>query len=181
MTVLAIDPGNIESAFVLYDGERPVKFGKWPNASLLRHIQVGQEVDSERCAIEVLKPRGMPTSWEEMQTQLWAGRFYQAWWDRQGGEKFGRWEPTPVFRMDVKLHLCGRSSAKDSNVRQALIDRFGGKEKAIGRKKSPGVLYGVAADVWQALAIAVYFHDTQSAGGKACVVRSVEDAEKKIR
>jgi hypothetical protein len=182
-TVLAIDPGNEESAFVLYDGTLPVNFGKWPNESLLREIQVGKSLESSHCAIETLKPRGMPTSFEEMQTQLWAGRYFQAWYDRQGGDKFALSSPTQVFRMDVKMFHCNRSTAKDSNIRQALIDRFGGANVAIGGKKCPkckgkgwtgrnhdpcpewlhppGPLKGITEDCWSALAIAVYWCETK--------------------
>jgi hypothetical protein len=43
-----------------------------------------------------------------------------------------------------------------------MIDRFGpGKEKAIGRKATPGPLYGVKKDIWSALAIACYHLDTR--------------------
>jgi len=59
-------------------------------------------------------------------------------------------------RRAVKLALCGDSRAKDANIRQALIDRFGGSA-AIGRKTAPGPLYGISRDVWSALAIAVTF------------------------
>jgi hypothetical protein len=160
VSVLSIDPGNMDSAYVIYDGERPVHFGKWSNESLRRGIYVEPILRSEFCAIETMKPRGMPTAFEEMQTQLWAGRFYEAWYETMGGDKFAPHEPTQVFRHDVKMHLCGRGTANDSNIRAALIDRFGGKEAAIGRKASPGPLYGIAADVWQALALAVYWWDT---------------------
>jgi hypothetical protein len=188
VSVLAIDPGNTESAFVVYDGERPVEFGKWSNDTLLRQIQVGHIGNTANMAIETLKPRGMPTSFEEMQTQLWAGRYWQAWWDRQGGEKFALSEPTQVFRIDVKRHLCGKVTANDSNIRAALIDLFGGQNKAIGGKKChackgngwrgrnrdvcdyckggkwehpPGPLKGIAEDVWSALAIAITWSETK--------------------
>lgn len=155
--LLGIDPGTTESAFVVYDGERPVRFGKWENSVLLRSIQYDPEfVAISRYAIETLYPRGMPTSFDEMQTQLWAGRFYQVCWERLGGEKFGIDDPAQVFRHKVKVFHCGRGTANDSNIRQSLIDRFGGKEAAIGNKKRPGPLYGVSKDVWSALAIAVY-------------------------
>jgi hypothetical protein len=62
----------------------------------------------------------------------------------------------------VKLHLCGSSRAKDPNVRTALLDRFGGAG-AKGTKAAPGPLYGIAADLWSALAIAVTWTD-QAAG-----------------
>ena len=46
--------------------------------------------------------------------------------------------------------------AKDSNIRQALIDRFG----PVGTKKNPGWFYGVSKDVWAAIAVGgVTFHD----------------------
>ncbi len=59
-------------------------------------------------------------------------------------------------RRAVKLALCGDSRAKDANIRQALIDRFGGSA-AVGRKAAPGPLYGISRDVWSALAIAVTY------------------------
>lgn len=64
-----------------------------------------------------------------------------------------------IFRRDIKLHLCNSVRAKDANIRQALIDRYGGKEKAIGKKKSPGPLYGIKSHMWAALALAVTYHD----------------------
>jgi hypothetical protein len=83
---------------------------------------------------------------------VWIGRFVEAW----------RGSYTLMFRREVKLHLCGQARAKDPNVRQALIDRFGpGREKAIGTKKQPGPLYGVSADVWSALAVAVTWSELQ--------------------
>lgn len=63
---------------------------------------------------------------------------------------------SPLPRRAVKLALCGDSRAKDANIRQALIDRFGGSA-AIGRKAAPGPLYGISRDVWSALAIAVTY------------------------
>ena len=70
--------------------------------------------------------------------------------------------PLPISRIGrkaVKIHLCGSMRAKDPNIRQALIDRYGGSS-AIGRKATPGPLYGVAGDVWAALAVAVTHADT---------------------
>jgi len=55
--------------------------------------------------------------------------------------------------------LTDNTCANDASIRQALIDRFGGKDAAIGRKASPGPLHGIAADVWSALALAVTHTD----------------------
>ena len=72
--------------------------------------------------------------------------------------------PSMVYRHEVKLHLCGSARAKDANVRQALIDRFGpGKELAIGRKAAPGPLYGMTGDCWAALGVAVTDADQRAA------------------
>ena len=62
-------------------------------------------------------------------------------------------------RQTVKATLCHDTRAKDANVRQALLDRFGGSA-AIGRKATPGPLYGVSRDVWSALALAVCYAET---------------------
>ena len=64
----------------------------------------------------------------------------------------------------VCMHICKNNRAKDSNVRQAIIDRYpatgGGKTPQIGTKAQPGPLYGVSADVWAALAVAITFAET---------------------
>ena len=65
-------------------------------------------------------------------------------------------------RIEVKKHLLGTPKGTDAQVRATLIDRFGGiggKAAAVGRKASPGPLYGIANDVWQALAVAVAYSE----------------------
>jgi hypothetical protein len=88
---------------------------------------------------------------EVFETVHWAGRFTEAA------------HPMRVVqlpRRTVKLRLCQDSRARDSNIRQALIDRFGGKA-AIGTTKARGPLYGISKDVWSALAIAVTYADQE--------------------
>lgn len=159
--VIALDPGDTQSAFVVYDGDRErsvLAFGKEPNEDVLfrlRHGDFGPTVGTVECAhlaIEMIASYGMPVGREVFETCVWIGRFVEAW----GNER------SFVYRRDVKLHLCGSARAKDGNVRQALIDKFGGKA-AIGTKKQPGVLYGIKADIWQALAVAVTYDETREA------------------
>ena len=59
----------------------------------------------------------------------------------------------------AKRRGWGRPSegAAGARTRHALIDRFGGKDAAIGRKAAPGPLYGISRDMWSALAIAVTY------------------------
>lgn len=150
MRVLAIDPGDKQSAWCLYDAgaDRPIAFLKESNDSLLTRLALG-DYSNTHLAVEMIASYGMPVGREVFETCVWIGRFVQQW----GGEH------SFVYRRDVKLHLCGQARAKDANVRQALIDRWGGKDAAIGRKASPGPLYGIKADCWSALAVAVTWSD----------------------
>lgn len=153
--VFAIDPGNVESAFVSFDPVKRVVYEKdtVPNADLLDRIPHYVSVNGGAlCAIEMIASYGMAVGAEVFDTCVWIGRFIERW------NRSSPYEAERVFRRDVKLHLCGTSKAKDANVRQALIDMFGpGKDRAIGKAKSPGPLYGVSGDVWAALAVAVTF------------------------
>lgn len=54
-----------------------------------------------------------------------------------------------ITRTEVKLVLCGHTRAKDPNVRQTIIDRFGGPAAV----KKGGPLHGVAGDTWAAIAV----------------------------
>lgn len=145
--VLAIDPGPVQSAFLqLADGELVYAgFGIWPNEALLTSIGLGN-IAINVLVIEQVEGFGMAVGREVFETVHWAGRFHQAAL------------PTTVAmvtRKAVKLHLCGNLRAKDPNIRQALIDRFGGPASI--RKGGP--LYGVSKDVWSALALAVTYAD----------------------
>ena len=116
------------------------------------------------------------------ETCVWIGRFWQEWVNNTH-KPFHR-----ILRATIKNNLCGLASAKDKNIRQALIDRYGGNEHAIGGvkcsnckgkgrvgrdrvtcgicngggwKHPPGPLKGIAGDVWSALAVAVTYADTR--------------------
>ena len=151
-TILAIDPGTTRSAFIeLLDG-RPFG-GIWDNETLLKSLaDRSRWSPNSVLVVEMVASYGMPVGREVFETCVWIGRFVQAW----GGPH------ELVYRRDVKLHLCGQARAKDANVRQAVLDRFGGKEAAVGRKATPGPLYGLKADSWQALALPVTYSDRQS-------------------
>jgi hypothetical protein len=151
--LLAIDPGPTESAWVLYDDvfRIPLRWAKEPNGVLRQALPA-----AERLAIEMIASYGMPVGAEVFETCVWIGRLVERHLEFGGGFKF-------VYRRDVKLHLCHDSRARDANVRQALIDRYGGQGKAIGSKKlGTGPLHGIAGDVWSALAVAVTAAETSS-------------------
>jgi hypothetical protein len=150
MKILAIDPGPIESALVFWDAaeEKILAKAKDLNESILGQIGVFSE---GILVIEMVACYGMPAGKDLFETALWVGRFIQA------AEQFGmKWEK--IYRKDVKLFFCQSMRAKDGNVRQALIDRFGHP----GTKKAPGRLYGVSGDEWSALAVAVTYDQSSS-------------------
>jgi hypothetical protein len=141
--LLAIDPGNEASAWLIYQQGIVREHGYDDNLKLLASLY--DMTDIECMAIEGIASYGMPVGAEVFQTCIWIGRFIERW-DKPH---------TLVYRKDVKLHLCGSTRAKDSNVRQAIIDRYGGKANAIGNVKAKGPLYGVKSHAWSALAVAI--------------------------
>ena len=148
MIILAIDPGNVDSAYCHYDtaAKKILAIAKVPNETLRDLLPT---TSAARMVIEMVACYGMPVGATIFDTCVWIGRYRQVW------EDSGR--PSEIlFRKDIKLHLCGSPRAKDPNVRQALMDRYGSsKEVAIGKKKTPGPLFGVTADQWAALAVAI--------------------------
>ena len=154
MKVLAIDPGPTESAWLYLINGEIVSMEKADNETVLSRISQRWELDSH-LAIEMVASYGMPVGAEVFETVLWTGRFIQAWQ--------GSW--SKVYRKEVKIHLCNSMRAKDSNIRQALLDKFpatgGGKTPQVGTKSQRGPLYGVKSDIWAALGVAVTYSETK--------------------
>lgn len=152
--IIAIDPGTTESAWLRLDNGRPVDHGKCPNDDLRRMLHLCFD-ESDRVSIEMVASYGMAVGREVFETCVWIGRFAEAWRVRQSQRSLIPAETQLIYRRDVKLFHCYSARANDANIRAAIIDRFGGKERAIGSKKAPGPLYGIKADIWSALAIAL--------------------------
>lgn len=82
MTIIAIDPGTLKSAFVIFDGHKILDKGILSNDLILAKIQSGfslSSLDDTSLAIEMVASYGMPVGREVFETILWIGRFYQAW------------------------------------------------------------------------------------------------------
>lgn len=162
--VYAIDPGPVKSAFVVWDGSRVIESGWTENGFVRQHMQdficIGIYHEREdnapprRVAIEAIASYGMAVGAEVFQTCFEIGRFQEAASRHTGDENIRL-----VFRKDVKMHLCQSMKAKDPNIRQALLDRFG----PVGTKKTPGPLFGVKSHIWAALAVAVTASETTPA------------------
>jgi hypothetical protein len=150
--IIAIDPGMTYSAMLTYDvdGIFPISWSYMENPDLLDFLD-DDLTQFDALAVEMVASYGMAVGREVFETCVWIGRFIQVC----------RLEWHFVYRADVKLHLCHSRKAKDPNVRQALIDKWGpGKEVAIGKKATPGPLYGLSGDCWAALGVAVTAAET---------------------
>jgi len=147
-SLLSVDPKTNDIARLVCDLAKIVVHGKIPNDTMLREIK-GNMHSADHLVIERMANMGMAVGAEVLETVFWSGRFVQAFprsWSR-------------LTRHQIKMHLCGSMRAKDPNIRQALIDKFGGPE-SIGRKRSPGPLFGISGDVWSALAVAITWLET---------------------
>lgn len=184
MRIIAIDPGCHESAFVLYDSgqDRIVAHGKVPNAAMLGEILT---TGFDALVIEQVQSFGMAVGAEVFDTVWWSGRFHERASTNTMPDRLAR-----LPRKAVKLHLCGTSRANDSNIKQALIDKYGGPtstadrpkceacggkgmqgsgkgkvkcERCLGFKRwgDAGKLHGLKGDEWAALAVAVTFAETR--------------------
>ena len=173
MIVLAIDPGTVQSAWLAFDTATGVPvtsdesdfgparrlFGIEPNGELIERLRgwhdaarVGEVPFLDAVIIERVMSYGMAIGAETIETIHWAGRFAGAAY------------PTLVYRiprLTIKMALCHSTRANDATVRAALIDRFGGKAAAIGRKAASGPLYQIKADLWSSLALACCFADME--------------------
>ena len=143
--ILSIDPGTTHSGYVGYRDGQVLGSGVLPNDEIKPMIRGGAY---DTLAIEMIASYGMAVGREVFETCVWIGRFYQM------TEPFHD-KVRLVYRKDVKMHLCGTPRAKDENIRQAIIDRYGGKAEAIGTVKKQGPLYGVKSHAWAALGVAI--------------------------
>lgn len=142
-TVLAIDPGPEQSGIISWCGA--VRYAAvYPNNDVLTLLQA--EPLPDFVAIEMVACYGMAVGKEVFETCVWIGRFTER----------SKRPVRLVYRHQVKMHLCHTMKAKDTNIRQALIDKHG----APGTKKAPGATYGIAGHLWAALAVADFAFDT---------------------
>lgn len=150
--IIAIDPGTTKSAIVEYERGNIEYAGILENDEALATIRYwayyigGNPLPT--LVIEQVASYGMAVGAEVFETVYWSGRFCEAWACRGGLV-----ERLP--RQAVKMHLCHDSRAKDANIRQALIDKFGGKQET----KKGGRLHGIKDDLWAALAVAVTWEE----------------------
>ncbi len=183
-SIFAVDPGPTRSAWVHLREGNPARFGLDDNAYVRRVCEETQTWGIDVAAIEMIASYGMGVGAEVFETCIWIGRFVESLVRCNIPEHCIKLIP----RMKIKSGICHSAKATDSNIRAALIDRFGGQEKAIsgrrcvicggrkliglGKKRGPcptcrgtgwiippGPLAKISKDVWAALALAVTVQD----------------------
>lgn len=164
--ILAIDPGNEESGVVLIrEGDlKPLVAEKIDNEQLLYKICAGEYQDLSRAesinhvAIEMIASYGMAVGKSVFETCVFIGRLMET---IHFANQLSKVQIKYIYRKDEKMNLCGSMKAKDSNIVQALIDRFAPNipNKGKGSKKEQGWFYGFKADIWAAYAVGVTYHD----------------------
>ena len=168
--IFAIDPGNEYSAYVLLNEDLSIaEKGKVLNDELLEVINRLFYLNAENgdlssnikhVAIEMIASYGMTVGKTVFDTCVWIGRYYQAIYEQSNVK------PNFIYRKDEKMSICGNMKAKDSNIRQALIDRFAKHDfkNGKGTKNNPDWFYGFKADIWAAYAVAVTYCDLKKVG-----------------
>lgn len=156
MKLLSLDVGTTESAFCIIDIDtyKPLKFGKISNEELLKIVK---EEQYDEMVYEEFQSYGMPIGQTTITSITWNGRYIQSTLDRN----------KPVFRVyrkDEKINLCRTMKAKDSNIRQALIDRFATFDFKNGKgvKGNKDFFYGFSKDVWAAFAVGITYLDKEN-------------------
>lgn len=172
MIVFAIDPGCEFSGWVIWNGFAILGCGKDLNTQLSHRLYRYNEKmhDNTLLVIEQVRSYGMAVGASVFDTVFWSGRFWEAW----DGDKI------LIPRLEVKKHICHNGAAKDSNIIQALVDRFayGEKNKGKGTKKNPGFFYGFKKDIWQAFALSVTCYDQYCDKNSALTAKSDSFATK---
>lgn len=148
LKVCGIDPGTEQTALVIWNGKAVLDKRLIPNQNVIDYLAT---VSCAAVACEHMQCYGMAVGKEVFETCYWIGKYWEVC-DLMGLE----WQR--VYRSDVKSYWCHSPRASDSNVHAAIVDRLG----APGRKKTPGVTYGITKDLWSALAIAVRTHDLKT-------------------
>nr|DAF28833.1 MAG TPA: hypothetical protein [Caudoviricetes sp.] len=108
---------------------KPILFDKTQNEEIKQLLINNKFCDFntiDAIVIEMIASYGMPVGKEVFDTCVWIGRFAEA----------SGMTTNYIYRKDEKMNICHSMRAKDSNIRQALIDRFG----VVGTKKNPRVV-----------------------------------------
>lgn len=138
-TILAIDPGNIQSGYVMveHDGEeirRVLEAGKIENPAVTDMLDRKLYANCIDVAIEMIAGMGMTVGQEVFDTCVWVGRFWEI------ALRSGGYEPKRIYRREEKLDLCGSLSGRPSLTAMRPASRI----SARAQRKRTHTLQGAA-------------------------------------
>ncbi len=159
-TVLAIDPGSDVSSWVLYDATTSMILGCADEVKNLDLVSVIPVTAIRDVAIEWIESYGVKhIGVHTFATCYWIGRFHQA-------AEAGGCTVEHIPRREVKRALALSANAKDSDVRQSILERFPatgrnskGEITPVGTLKNPGPLHGIKGHCWAALGVAMAWQE----------------------
>lgn len=137
MRILGIDPSNTQHAWAMLDNGQLV--GRGRDLS-----ECTQWWTADVVVIEMIASYGMAVGAHTFDTCVEIGGLMHRF---AMENKLTR----RITRVETKRIVCRSVKASDSNVRAAIIDRFGGPASI----KKGGPLHGVAKDTWAAIAVAL--------------------------
>ncbi len=177
--VVAIDPGLEESGWVSILDDGKITSEIVENAKLLNTIR-STDPTTVTLVIERMNFMAKHAGNSVHEPNVWAGRFMEAFAGRGGSVH-------RIFRRTVTTYISGQVAQGNAAIRAAIIDRYGGKDKAIGGVRCkrckgkgwtgrhrtpcddwrcekgwlhpPGPLKGVVTHCWQALALGLAYLD----------------------
>jgi hypothetical protein len=137
MRVLGVDPSNTRHAWALLEDGKLLGSGRdFTECALWR--------SADRVVIEMIASYGMAVGAHTFDTCVEIGILMHQL--AMENKRISR-----ITRIEVKRIVCRSVSANDTNIRAAIIDRFGGPTAI----KKGGPLHGVAKDTWAAIAVAL--------------------------
>lgn len=160
MRIFGVDPGPKSSGWCYLNIEdnyiTEIEFGHNLNRIMLtKQVELGDSDVSEMViGYEWVKNYGRVVGEDVLRTAYTCGRV------RANGQTYGRfYEPT---RPTIIKHFTGRSNLPKSQVRKALLDRFGDDRV----KSKGGILHGITNHAWDALAVCMYLCEEEYNYGK---------------
>ncbi len=97
--VLAIDPGPVESGYVLWNGKKILDMGKITNGKMINVIYVADDPTLDVVAVEMVASYGMAVGATVFETCVWIGRFVEA-------TQIMGYNDVVIFRKDVKIQVA---------------------------------------------------------------------------
>ena len=152
--ILAIDPGDRETAFVVMDENYLIYDKDKVENQLVLDYMCQYRDDIGHVVTEMIASYGMAVGANVFETCVMIGAIERTA-DLLGIPR------SRVYRAEEKVYICHDSRAKDSNIRRSLIDRFASHDKArgTGTKNNPDHFYGFRKDIWAAYAVGVVHLD----------------------